>query len=90
MSIAAPAAGKEYGTFPIATFDYADSATKQMFIIISEDELPLWKELNNVTGIKETSGNIQEKTQKGKFLEDGKIVIYKDGKKYSSSGQEIK
>ena len=90
MSIAAPAAGKEYGTFPISTFDYADSATKQMFIIISEDELPLWKELNNVTGIKEASGNIQEKTQEGKFLEDGKIVIYKEGKKYNPSGQEIK
>ena len=90
MSVAAPAAGKEYGTFPISTFDYADSATKQMFIIISEDELPLWKELNNVTGIKEASGNIQEKTQEGKFLEDGKIVIYKEGKKYNPSGQEIK
>ena len=90
MSVAVPAAGKEYGTFPIATFDYADSATKQMFIIISEDELPLWKELNDVTGIKDASGNIMEKTQEGKYIEDGKIVIYKYGKKYNTSGQEIK
>ena len=90
MSVAAPAAGKEYGTFPIATFDYADSATKQMFIIISEDELPLWKELNDITGIKEVDKSIQEKTQEGKYLEDGKIVIYKEGKKYNASGQEIK
>ena len=90
MSVAAPAAGKEYGTFPIATFDYADSATKQMFIIISEDELPLWKELNDITGIKEVDKSIQEKPQAGKYLEDGKIVIYKEGKKYNASGQEIK
>lgn len=90
MSVAVPAAGKEYGTFPIATFDYADSATKQMFIIISEDELPLWKELNDVTSIKDASGNIMEKTQEGKYIEDGKIVIYKYGKKYNTSGQEIK
>ena len=90
MSVAAPSAGKEYGTFPIVTFDYADSATKQMFIIISEDELSLWKELNNITGIKDTNSSMQKTTQEGKFLEDGKIVIYKDGKKYNTSGQEIR
>ena len=46
MSANEIASGKEYGTFAISDFDYADTATKQMFIIISEDELQQWKEIN--------------------------------------------
>jgi hypothetical protein len=46
MSANEIASGKEYGTFAITDFDYADTATKQMFIIISEDELQQWKEIN--------------------------------------------
>lgn len=48
MSAKEIASGKEYGTFAISDFDYADSATTQMFIIISEDELQQWREVNGL------------------------------------------
>jgi hypothetical protein len=89
MSAKEIASGKEYGTFAISDFDYADTATKQMFIIISEDELQQWKDVNGTTGIKDVN-NIVEQKREGKFLENGRIVIYKEGKCFNLQGGRIR
>jgi hypothetical protein len=88
MSANAIASGKEYGTFAISDFNYADSATKQMFIIISEDELLQWREVNGTTGIRDVNSTIEQKHE-GKFLENGRIVIYKEGKRFNLQGGRI-
>lgn len=44
-----------YGQTQQAAFDYSDKATSQMWIIISEDELPAYQEI--ITGIKPISLN---------------------------------
>jgi hypothetical protein len=74
-----------------ATFNYSDDATKQQYIIIPEEELPKWKKIAQITAINNTKADIKvHEAKKGKFIENGRIVIYKDGKKYSSSGQQVK
>ena len=74
-----------------ATFDYSDGATKQQFIIIPEEELPKWKEIARITAISDVKADVKVHEAKcGKFLENGRIVIFKDGRKYSSQGELLK
>lgn len=79
-----------YGLTERASFDYSSSSYTQQWIIISEDELERWKEINTPTGIGEVKQGEKESDKSGKYVEDGNVIIYKDGKKYYSSGQEIK
>ena len=74
-----------------ATFNYSDDATKQQYIIIPEEELPKWRKIAQTTAINNTKADIKiHEARKGKFIENGRIVIYKDGKKYNPSGWQIK
>lgn len=51
-AMGASAMGRIYGSTPQVSFDYRDSATSQQWIIISEDELPIYQEIATiVTGL---------------------------------------
>lgn len=51
-AMGANAMGRIYGSTPQVSFDYRDSATSQQWIIISEDELPIYQEIATiVTGL---------------------------------------
>ena len=72
-------------------FDYSDNATRQQYIIISEDELPKWKRIAEITSISGAKADVKvHEAKRGKFLEGGRIVIYNDGKRYNTQGGRIK
>lgn len=51
-AMGASAMGRVYGSTPQVAFDYRDSATSQQWIIISEDELPIYQEIATIaTGL---------------------------------------
>lgn len=51
-AMGASAMGRIYGSTPQVSFDYRDSATSQQWIIISEDELPIYQEIATIaTGL---------------------------------------
>ncbi len=51
-AMGANAMGRVYGSTPQVSFDYRDSATSQQWIIISEDELPIYQEIATIaTGL---------------------------------------
>ncbi len=56
----------------------------------SSDIQALVAKTANPTGIKEYKApEVQSNLKSGKFVENGKIVIYKDGKRYNLQGQRI-
>ena len=56
----------------------------------SSDIQALIAKTENPTGIKEFKApEIQSNLKSGKFVENGKIVIYKEGKRYNLQGQRI-
>lgn len=91
MGAKAPqSATSKYANTEIVGFNYASSSYKQQWIIISEDELPRWKEINDPTGIGGVKSEKVETDEPRKYIEGGNLIISKDGKKFLSSGQRLK
>jgi len=44
----------------------------------------------NITGVDNVEAAAEAKAQDGKFIENGKIVIVKNGKKFNAAGQQVK
>ncbi len=44
----------------------------------------------DITGVASVEAAAEAKAQDGKFIENGKIVIIKNGKKYNANGQQVK
>ena len=59
---------------------YLASSARALRIAFSDD----------VTGINETEAATEAVAKEGKFIENGKLVIVKNGKKYNANGIEIK
>ena len=80
---------KDYGTTVAGSFDYSDKATKQQWIIISEDEIKDYHFIANPTGIKTPSVTNGEKVISDIYSADGRknqsftkgvnIIRYSDG-----------
>ena len=87
---ATPAEGYELEAITVtgATSNTAYEVADGKFIMPSE-EVTVSASFKQITGINNVNGNVDKKAD-GKYVEDGKIVIYRNGAKYTVGGKKMK